>query len=178
MYKKTVLIASIFLISGCSDFGKELSATLVDSIKAGFNTSSTREKATKKQTQEHLTKNEKIWNNCMEKNRKKHSRLFYGKALEVVAENECNKELGNRFKMDIDIEKRKHAPDREKRINSCISKLSKFSYVRNPQETCNTLGDLTPYQQCVQEYVFIDIDKGVTSSGIKIDDVRCRSLKN
>lgn len=179
MYKKMILTASIFLISGCSDLGKELGSTLIDSLQAGFDNKPRTEKSKEKKSQESISNNEKIWNNCMKKNRKKYSELFYGKALEVVADNNCDKELGQRFKMDIDLEKQKHTPDREKRITSCVTKLS---YLKTrAKKTCETLANLRPYQQCVMEYEYLDINEGHTTTGangiLQHEDRRCKHLK-
>ena len=178
---KLGLISAIVAMgmSGCSDFGKELGGTLIDSLQAGFDNKPKKEKTKDNKSQEYISDNEKIWNKCMEKNRKKISHLFYGESLEAVADSECDKELGQQFKHNIDIEKRKHAPDREKRIASCMTKLS---YLKTrARKTCEGLANLRPYRQCVMEYEFLDINEGkghATSSGFALrEDRRCNHLK-
>jgi len=185
MYRKIVIISSVFLFSGCSNIGEQLGNAVLDGIKAGLAGEPTETES--KAKKEPLLEDEKIWNACMDKSKKEILSLKTGiskSGLETGARSLCQKELGLGFERGIRMQKRRKAPDRKRKIQECITRTTsnlKTEVLRAGMENmCKDTVDFDPHTQCVMENKMIDLDEGhstVSSSDIHMEHKKCNHLK-
>jgi len=183
MYRKIVIISSLFLFSGCANIGEQLGNAIVDGFKEGL----TGKPTTEAKPKEPLLEDEKIWNACMDKSRKEILSVntnILKNELEITAKSLCQKELGISFERGIRMQKRRNAPDREQKIKDCITRTTsnlKREVLRAGMENmCKDTVDFDPHTQCVMENKMIDLDQGhstVSSSGIDMEHKNCNHLK-
>jgi len=188
MYRKIVIISSIFLLSGCADIGEQLGNAVLAGLQEGLTgKSASTSTATHAKAKDPLLEDEKIWNACMSKSRKEILSLRTGiskSGLETGARSLCQKELGLGFERGIRMQKRRNAPDREQKIKDCITRTTsnlKTEVLRAGMENmCKDTVDFDPHTQCVMENKMIDLDQGhstVSSSGIHMEHKKCNHLK-
>jgi hypothetical protein len=186
MYRKIVIISSVFLFSGCSNIGEQLGNAVLDGIKAGLAGEPT--KTESKAKKEPLLEDEKIWNACMEEKKKDIRDIGTNadkRTQEIGARTLCQRKLGLGFERGIRMQKRRNAPDREQKVKDCITRVTsnlKTEALRPGMEKmCKDTVDFDPHMQCVMENQMKDLDQGhstVSSSGMpRMEHKKCNHLK-
>ena len=181
MYKKTIIVVSVLLMSGCA----EIVDTLATSAKKGWDKGiAGKTVKSSKVKNENLTKDEKKWNSCITKKRefiKKGSTHMYltDSDIEKSAVELCFKD-NPRLYSRVETLRRKRLPNRENRINECITRNTsnlKTEVLRPKIVTmCKESIDYDPYNQCVLEKKFKDIDDGRSIDTYEAIDKRCSHL--